>query len=113
MKLTSVALLTLSAIVAAAGQVLLKLGADGRREMADFINAHVAGGLILYGIGTAIWIYVLSSEKLLNVFAFTALTFVLVYLGDRFAGGTTISRAGLLGIGMILSGLYLMTRHDT
>lgn len=112
MNATSIALLTLSAATAAIGQLLFKLGAEGRHQVADFVNAFIAGGLLFYAVGTAIWIYVLSTEKLVNVFAFTALTFVLVYLGNTYIEGTGTSRAGLLGIVMILSGLYLITRHN-
>lgn len=109
----AVILLTASAVAAAAGQLLLKHGADGRQNLSGFLNASIAAGLILYGIGTAIWIYVLSSEKLVNVYAFTALTFVLVYLGSTITGGVSTSRAGLMGIVLILSGLYLLTRYNS
>ena len=112
MRAASIALLTASAVAAAGGQILFKLGADGRHHLIEFINASIAGGLLLYGIGTAIWIYVLSTEALVNVFAFTALTFVLVFLGNMLIDGTNPSRTGLVGIILVLSGLYLITRHN-
>jgi undecaprenyl phosphate-alpha-L-ara4N flippase subunit ArnE len=112
MKATSIALLTMSAVAAAGGQILFKLGADGRHHLIDFINTSIASGLLLYGIGTAIWVYVLSTEALVNVFAFTSLTFVLVFVGNVLIEGANPSRAGILGIILVLSGLYLIPRHS-
>jgi hypothetical protein len=112
MRIGSILLLTISSFAAAAGQVLLKLGAEGRQQLAEFVNFYIAGGLLFYGIGTAIWIYVLSSERLMNVFAFTALTFVLVYGGSAVIGGHGATRGGVLGIVLILSGLFLLSRHN-
>jgi succinate-acetate transporter protein len=102
----------MSSVTAAVGQILLKLGAEGRHQLVDFINAFIAGGLLFYGVGTAIWIYVLSSEKLMNVFAFTALTFVLVYVGSMLIDGNGTTGAGLIGILLVLSGLYLLSQHN-
>ena len=113
MNASSIAMLTLSAAIAAAGQVLFKLGADDRHHAAEFLNSYIAGGLLAYGIGTVIWIYVLSSERLANVFAFTSLTFVLVLLADGLFEGTALSRTGYLGIALILAGLYLVTGTGT
>ena len=112
MKAWSIALLSTSAVFAAVAQILFKLGAEGRHQFVEFLNPFIAGGLLLYGIGTAIWIYVLSSEALINVFAFTALTFVLVYIGSTFVDGNSTTHAGYAGILLILSGLYLLANHN-
>ncbi len=72
-------LLVLSTIGASAGQVMLKLGAHGKINFIEFVNWQIFCGLALYGLSTTIWIYALSRENLVDVFAFTALTFVFVY----------------------------------
>lgn len=113
MSRLSLALLVMSAILAAAGQILFKLGADGRHEFADFLNIFILSGLVAYCIGTVVWIYVLSSERLINVFAFSALTFVLVYLGSTMIDGRGANAPGLVGTGLILVGLYLLTNYNT
>jgi drug/metabolite transporter (DMT)-like permease len=105
-------LLTISSVSAAVGQLLLKRGADGRSEIVDFINAPLILGLAFYAGGVVIWIYVLSIEELVNVYAFTALTFVLVYLGGAFLLHEHISRAAIVGIALILAGLYLIAVFD-
>lgn len=83
-------LMFLSALMAASGQLMLKLGAEaGGRSVSDFINLKIFLGLSFYFLGMLIWIYCLSRVPLSLVYAFTALTFCLVYvfawmfLGER------------------------------
>jgi len=109
MSRLSLMLLMVSVFSAAFGQLLFKLGASGKNGLLEFINFQIAIGILLYGASTIIWIYVLSFEKLTNVYAFTALTFVLVYLGGVFVIGEKISFSAVLGIALILGGLYLIT----
>lgn len=111
MKLLSFLLLSVSAIAASAGQILFKLGASGRLQLIDFFNLQVFAGLCLYGISTVLWIYVLSFEKLTSVFAFTALTFVLVYCGGVLFLGEHVNMAAIVGVLMVLGGLYLIAVH--
>lgn len=113
MHLNTLLLLTLSAFSAATGQLLFKVGATDARQVMDYINPYIIVGLVLYGTATIIWLYVLSSELLVNVYAFTALTFVLVYLGGVFFLGESISKAAMLGVALVLSGLYLITAHGS
>ena len=75
MSLVSFMMLLAASLAAAAGQLLLKVGAQHKTHLAEFINAAIAAGLLLYLCGTVLWIYVLSKEKLVVVYAFTALTF--------------------------------------
>lgn len=101
--------LVLACIFAAAGQVLLKIGASGRIQWQDFINWPVFFGLSCYGLSTLLWLYSLSKLPLRVVYPFTVLSFVLV-LGlawmvlDERAGW----RAGL-GTLLVLGGLVLIT----
>ena len=108
MKIFSLFLLFLSSISAAIGQVLLKIGADGREQLIEFINVPIILGLFSYGLGTIIWIYVLSYEKLVNVYAFTIFTFALVYLSGIFFLNEKITMVSFIGIVLILAGLYLI-----
>ena len=91
MQVGTVILLTLAAISAASGQLLFKVGANGVQTLSGYLNLSILAGLVLYGFGTMVWIYALSSELLVNVYAFTALTFVLVYLGGVLLLGETIT----------------------
>lgn len=108
MSWPSIGLLLLASIAAAAGQLLLKLGAEHRTRVLEFFNLWIAIGLLLYLCGTIVWVYVLSREKLVTVYAFTALTFVLVYLGAMLTLGETLTLRGGGGVLLVLAGLYLL-----
>ena len=112
MQKLSIVLLVSSAVAAAVGQLLLKKGADGKTAFLEFINFPLITGLLFYLVGVAIWIYVLSREQLVNVYAFTALTFVLVYLGGVIILDEHITRPAMVGIALILAGLYLIVNYN-
>ena len=101
-------LILAGSLLAAAGQVMFKVGASGREELAAFMNGWIVSGLLAYALGTVIWIYSLSKAPLTIVYPFTALTFVFVYLmGFYFLNEPAPFRA-LVGIVLILAGLFLI-----
>jgi drug/metabolite transporter (DMT)-like permease len=109
MKLPVVLLLAGAATLAAAGQVLLKLGADGRQSFAEFVNLRIAAGLALYALGTLLWIAALARQPLVHVYAFTALSFVLVYLASVVLLHERLAPTAVAGVALVLLGLYLIT----
>jgi drug/metabolite transporter (DMT)-like permease len=106
--LSSLLMLLAASLAAACGQLLLKVGAQGRIHALEFANPPVTFGLLLYLCGTILWIYVLSKEKLVVVYAFTALTFVLVYLGAVLTLGESLTIRAGGGVALVLAGLYLL-----
>jgi drug/metabolite transporter (DMT)-like permease len=108
MTRTSTLLLSGASLAAAGGQLLFRVGAQHKNTLADFINAPIIFGLLLYGLGTVLWIYTLSKEKLVVVYAFTVLTFALVYLGSVFLLGETLNARAVCGIALVMGGLYLL-----
>ena len=109
MTRTTGLILAAASLAAAGGQVLFKVGAQHRTHFAAFINAPILLGLLLYGLGTALWIYALSQEKLVVVYAFTVLTFALVYLGSVLLLGETLTLKACCGVALVLGGLFLLT----
>jgi len=93
---------------AAIGQVALKVGADGKQALVEFFNAWIVLGLACYGAGTLLWIFSLSRAGLTVVYPFTALTFVLVYLAGIVVFGEQVGYMQLLGVALILVGLYIV-----
>jgi undecaprenyl phosphate-alpha-L-ara4N flippase subunit ArnE len=108
MKVASTLLLCLAAALAAAGQVLLKRGADGRVNLAEFLNLQIGGGLLLYGLGTILWIAALAREPLVHAYTFTALSFVLVYGASVWILHERLTTSGGVGVALVLLGLYLI-----
>lgn len=95
--------------LAAGGQLLLKLGSKDAVSLMDFVNFRLVSGLILYGLGTGLWILALSKVPLNIAYAFTALTFAMVYLGSVFVLHERLGLLSLVGISLILGGFVLIT----
>jgi len=96
-------------LLAAAGQLAFKLGATGRASLPEFLNLWIASGLVLYGLGTMLWIFALSRLSLTVVYPFTALTFVLVFCAGVFLLGESATSMQFWGVGFVLLGLFLIT----
>jgi drug/metabolite transporter (DMT)-like permease len=111
MTRSTVTLLLGAAVAAAMGQVLFRLGARDRIGLLDFLNVYIVIGMLCYAVGMAAWIYALSKEQMTNVYAFTALTFVLVYLSGVFLLGEQINITKAIGIVLIMCGLYFVTSN--
>lgn len=110
MQIQSLICLGVASVSASCGQMLLKVGAAGRQSFTEFLNLPILAGLILYAVGTALWIFVLSKESLVSVYGFTALTFVLVYGGSVLALGERLTMHAAVGVSLVLAGLFLITR---
>ena len=106
-------LLVAGSICASAGTFVLKLGAVGRHELVEFANLKIVLGLALYAVGSAAWIYCLSRAPLNVVYAFTALTFVLVQVSAVAFLGERIPAIGLGGMALIVCGIGLVAAGTT
>jgi undecaprenyl phosphate-alpha-L-ara4N flippase subunit ArnE len=105
---SSTLLLLCATFAAASGQLLFRAGAQGRTQALQFINAPILAGLVLYALGTVLWIFALSKERLVVAYAFTALTFVLVYIGSAVFLAETVTMKAAGGVALILCGLFLI-----
>ena len=106
----SIFMLSAAALLAAVGQLLFRLGARDKSGLALFLNGYILTGVAIYAGGTLIWIFVLSREKLVDVYAFTALTFALVYVGAVTVLDESLKMQAVAGICLVLIGLFLLAR---
>jgi drug/metabolite transporter (DMT)-like permease len=95
-------------ILAAAGQVFLKLGANHAVAFAGYLNWRVALGLACYVVGALAWLIALSRLPLTRVYPFAILTFVLVYLASVFVLGERMSPALIVGVMFVFVGLVIV-----
>jgi drug/metabolite transporter (DMT)-like permease len=100
--------LLLGSVLGAAGQVLLKTGANGANSLNDYANLWILLGLGCYALGTAFWLLALARLPLSKVYPFTILTFVLVYVGSVYILGERISVALAVGLLLVFSGLVVI-----
>ncbi|APO73163.1 small multidrug resistance protein [Rhizobium etli 8C-3] len=101
-------------LLIASGQVLFKLASAAtgefsvRNVLVLLLNPVLLAALLLYGLGTIIWIYVLKAVPLTIAYSFMGLTFCFVpllaqlFLGEaltvRYAIGAAFIIAGMLAI---------------
>jgi drug/metabolite transporter (DMT)-like permease len=109
MPLRIIALLVGGAVCAAVGQLLFATGARGRTGLLSFFNLRILTGFALYAVSSLFWIYSLSRVRLIQVYPFTVLTFVLIYLGSAVLLGQRPSTPGVCGVALVLAGLYLLS----
>src|SRR5580704_8537209 len=109
--------------MSAVAQLLFKMGmsaAGVRAAIADggasaiartvALNAGVLGGLALYGLGTVLWLGVLSRAELSQAYPFVGLSFVLTAVFGAVLFHDTLSPPRIAGIAAIVLGVYLVGR---
>lgn len=113
MKALHVVVMLSSTVLAAIGQILFRVGAKGREQPLDFINAAVIAGIACYGLSTVLWIWSLSRAPLIYVYPFTMLTFVFVYLGSAALLGEHLPLRAMLGLALMMGGLVIVASANT
>ena len=66
--------------------------------------------MVLYGVTTLVWIWVLSRSELGKVYPLMALAFVLVPIATYFLFDERFSVGYMLGIALIVMGIILTSR---
>jgi drug/metabolite transporter (DMT)-like permease len=97
-----------SSILAAVGQILLKIGSNAAAGTGVYINVHLISGLAFYGLGLLLWLYGLAHAPLLVVYPFTLLTFVIVGLLSVIILGEQFSLSIALGWAVVLAGVSII-----
>ena len=120
----TILLLILASVgLGAVAQVLMKLGmpagpmraalatgAPLRIAVAVLTSPGVMGGLALYGIGTVLWLGVLSRVELSQAYPFVGLSFVLAAVLGYFVFADAVSATRVAGIALIVAGVVLVGR---
>jgi undecaprenyl phosphate-alpha-L-ara4N flippase subunit ArnE len=97
------------AILAAAGQIFLKLGATGAQTFTDYLNGKLVVGFGLYGFSAVLWLLALNRLPLSRVYPYTALTFLIVYVASFTVLGEPITANVIIGALLVMAGLVLVT----
>lgn len=120
MSLHLLALILLSVTLSALAQLALKAGtgavtaarpATVAGEMA--VLAHTPSvyvGLGLYGLGAAVWLFVLARAPLSLAYPFVGLGFILTMFAGALAFQEELSPARIVGTVMIAAGCVLVAR---
>ena len=95
------------------GQILFKMAslqqsADSFSFAKLLSSPWFCGAVCLYGLTTILWVYILARMPLSVAYPFTLLGAALVPLAANALFGEPLGVRVLIGLGLILSGLYVM-----
>lgn len=109
--------------ISALSQLAMKMGMSGSAvqaslasgERAEILwvvmrNPLVVGGLVAYGLGAALWLFVLSKADLSLVYPFVGLGFVLTMLFGLLVLHEDVGLYRILGTLLIATGAYLVAK---
>jgi drug/metabolite transporter (DMT)-like permease len=95
----------------ATGQVLFKVGANALRENGGKLlstgGAVVVAAIMLYGLMTLAWIWVLQRSELGKIYPLMALAFILVPVASHFLFGESFTWRYALGVVLLVTGIVL------
>lgn len=105
---------TLCVIGMAAGQLLFKVSASALARAGTFFAWRplviLCAAMVLYGIISIAWVWILQRIELGRVYPFMALSFVLVPLGSHFLFGERFNVQYFVGISFIMMGIVVAGR---
>ena len=115
MKLANVAMLLLLSIGMSLGQVLFKVAADhAKKSMANgFLQSLVTNGyfilaVVVYGLLTLLWVWVLTRVPLSRAYPFLVLAFVFTPAFAVFIFDEAVNIWYGIGLTLVLSGLAIL-----
>lgn len=117
MPLRSIALTILCVSLIALGQLLFKSAASQWKvegwswaTVSGLLSPTMLAALMIYGVATVMWVYVLRTVPLSVAYGFFALAFVIVPVLAHFALGERLSANVLMGGGLIVVGILVAVR---
>ncbi|HXV74271.1 MAG TPA: EamA family transporter [Sphingomonadales bacterium] len=99
----------------AGGQVLFKMSGQqitGGGFLKAFLNPYFFSALLVYGVCTVLWVYLLRDVPLGRAYPAVSLTFLIVPLLAWALLGEPFGKFALLGGALIVAGVYLMVFQD-
>ena len=122
MRVFDLVAIFISIFLAVIGQLLLKMGMlriGGfplnisnlvHQYTRILLNPFIIAGLFGFFVSMLVWLYVLSRLELSFAYPFVALNYVLILLGSHFLLKETISPVKMIGVAVIMVGVYLISR---
>jgi len=98
----------------AAGQILFKFSAMEFHRSANLFNPgaliYFVTALILYGVTTIGWVWLLQKIDLGKIYPFMALSFVVVPLASHLILGERFQVQYFIGVAIIITGIVITVR---
>ena len=121
MALSTLALILVSVTMSAFAQIAFKFGVTAAREgspdasvpgtlLSFLLSPGVIAGLALYGVGTLLWLNVLSRVEVSQAYPFVGLGFVLTAILGSVLFGDTLTMPRIAGTMLVMLGIYMIAR---
>ncbi|WP_122666819.1 EamA family transporter [Pseudomonas viridiflava] len=98
----------------AAGQILFKLSATSLHRAGTFFDvstmAYFFIALMLYGLTTVGWVWVLQKVELGKIYPLMAIAFVIVPLASHLLLGEKFQPQYFIGVALIIAGIVIAVR---
>ena len=97
------------------GQLLFKLGANGRKisNLSDIIRLMmqplVLSALCIYGVSTALWLFILTKAPISQAYPIQALAFPIVLLISIPLFNESVAATQWIGVLLIIIGVFIAT----
>lgn len=99
-----------------AGQLLWKTGLRDlelnsvKDILAALLNKYIFAGLVIYGLATGYWLYVLKRFDLSKVYPLQSMSYILVLVTGYFMLKEPISKNAIIGTFIICIGVFVIAR---
>ncbi len=115
LTLTQIGLLLGYAVAMAGGQLIFKLAADRAPavgsltdRMFGLVNAYFVVAVVLYGLLSVLWVWILTFTPLSRAYPFVALAFAITPALGILVFAEPLSTRLMIGIALILGGLFFV-----
>lgn len=106
----------LNVISLVAGQVLFKVGTNGKAIdsantlIKTLFSPLVFSGLILYAFTTMLWLYILSKIPISRAYPIQALAYPLILILAQFIFNEHITTTRWIGMGIVFAGVIIVAQ---
>lgn len=117
MNLSNAVLIILNAITLVIGQFLWKAGLERKvnpfesfRSIIDLVfSPFIMGGLVLYGLTTILWLFILSRVQISIAYPMQSVAYLISVFGAYFIFGESLTWMKVLGCLVILVGVAMVS----
>lgn len=111
-------LILTSIIMGAAGQILLKMGANKLGSIdtslgglfSIFKNFYIWIGLTLFGLSFLLWVMILTKNDLSYVYPMVSISYIVIILASKFLFNEPFTLNKIIGIIAIISGVFIINK---
>jgi multidrug transporter EmrE-like cation transporter len=111
MSLFSFSFILVGVLLNAAAQLLLKAGTNAMPlGIRLALEPHILGGLACYVISVVVWVVALSRVPVSIAYPMLSIGYVVNAVAARYLLGETLTPMRLVGIGIIVLGVFIVAR---